>query len=77
MSDENEEKELTHGHEIHAGDHKHALSFMANHMNEKQVSEMVERVERGHSAHFEVTHGDHQGSYKLERSDGKIKIHRD
>ena len=77
MSDEiKEEKELTHGFEIHAGDHKHALDYIGSHMNEQQVKDMVHRAESGHSAHFMVSGGGHEGNYKLEKQDGKLKIHR-
>lgn len=78
MSEENKEEEgieLTHGHEIHAGDHRHALDFVAKHMSEAQVNEMVRTAKNGDGAHFMVSHGGEHKEYKLVHSDGKLKIH--
>lgn len=75
MSDEKEEN-LTHGFNIHAGDHYHALAYIGSHMNAEQVKDMVDRAENGHSAHFMVTHSDgKQSNFKLEHHDGKLVIH--
>ena len=74
MSDEKVQN-LTHGFNIHAGDHPHALDYIGSHMNEQQVKDMVKTAESGHSAHFMVTHDGHQQNFKLEHQDGKLVIH--
>jgi hypothetical protein len=76
MSDQQVEN-LTHGFNIHGGEHSHALSYMGSHMSEQQVKDMVKQAERGHSAHFMVTHGDgSKSNFKLEHHSGKFEIHR-
>ena len=76
MSEENK-GELTHGFNIHAGEHTHALDYMKDHMNQEQVKDMVTRAEGGHGAHFMVNHNGHQANYKLEHYDGKLIISED
>jgi hypothetical protein len=73
MSDEiKEEKELTHGFEINAREHKHALEHIEKHMSPEQVEGMVRLAKDGHSAHFKAGN---EGDYKLEYHDGKLSIH--
>ncbi len=73
--EDEKEKNLTHGFEIHAEDHHHALEYMATHMNAKQVEDMVDRAKKGHSADFMVKNEGREGNYKLSYHDGKLKIH--
>jgi len=75
MSDEKERK-LTHGFEIDAGDHHHALSYMENHMNKEQVKEMVHNARESgdHNSHFTAHVDGRDIEYKLEHHDGKLRI---
>ena len=66
---------LTHGFEIHAGDHHHALKYMTTHMNQGQVKDMVHRAKSGHGADFKVKHDGREGNYTLSYHDGRLKIH--
>ncbi|MEK7095601.1 MAG: hypothetical protein AAB917_03000 [Patescibacteria group bacterium] len=84
MSDEKheeEEKELIHGFDIHAGEHTRALEYMIKNMNEKQVKDMVHIAKGGHGADFKVVmHGQenkgHHEDYKLVHEGGKLRISR-
>ncbi len=85
MSDEKheeEEKELIHGFDIHAGEHKRALEHILKNMNEKQVKDMVDTAKRGHGADFKVIFSHHDRDkgyhtdYKLVHEDGKLRIHK-
>ena len=71
MADE-KEKELTHGFEIDARDHKHALEHIEKHMNPEQLKGMVRLAKDGHGADFKAGSN---GDYKLEYHDGRLSIH--
>ncbi len=72
MSDE---KELTHGFEIHAGTHTHALEYMKTRMDQRQVEDMVHTAKNGHSAEFQVNHNGKHMVYKLMNEGGTLRIH--
>ena len=74
MQDE-KEKDLTHGFEIHAGDHHNALKYITSHMNEQQLKDMVYVAKSGHGADFQVNHGGQHSNYKLVHEGGKLVIH--
>lgn len=74
MSDE-KEGELTHGFNIKAGEHTHALSYIAEHMSERQLRDMAEHAERHHDEGF--TFHAHGEDFKLKHhSDGSLSIHK-